>query len=226
MLDILVILDRSGSMESAKTDHEGGLRSFVEDQRKAAGDARFTLVQFDDHDPCEIVYDRAALANVKDISLVPRGSTPLLDAIGRAVSHLEAAQQKDASDSTVCMIITDGQENASREWTRARVEARVKGLEAKKWSFLFLGAGIDAFAEAGSLGMRATATANFNNAQPHAVMAMYATTSANMARSRSISAADGSYADVTAALDYADDQRNAMSGTVAPDWASLSKKKK
>src|SRR4051812_34999613 len=91
-LDILVILDRSGSMEHAVRDHEGGLRSFVEDQKSLGGDVRLTLVQFDTVNPCDIVFDRLPLADVGPIQLIPRGGTPLLDAMGLAIAHLMARQ--------------------------------------------------------------------------------------------------------------------------------------
>jgi len=121
MLDLLVILDRSGSMQTGKEDHEGGLRSFVEDQRKLSGDVRFTLVQFDTTNPCEVVYDRAKLEDVTNISLIPRGGTPLEDAIGQSLTHLS----KYSPDEVICMIITDrpehgidGVDRGSREGPR------------------------------------------------------------------------------------------------------------
>lgn len=210
-LDLLVILDRSGSMQDAKSDHEGGLKSFVEDQRDLAGDVRLTLVQFDTEAPCEVVYDRVPLADVGEIRLIPRGGTPLLDAIGKAVSHLRA-QLTDAA-TVVAMVITDGDENSSREWTRSRVKALVTELESKGWNFLFLGANIDAFAEAGSLGVPMAASASFANHQPQAVSAMYASTMSNVSRSRGLRAAGATRQAVTASLSYTSDQRAAMAGT-------------
>ena len=100
-LDILLILDRSGSMQERKADHEGGVRSFVEDQRQLEGDVRFTLVQFDTNDPCEIVYDRVPITAVGPIHLIPRGGTPLLDAVGKAVAHLRLRQTTEPSASGI-----------------------------------------------------------------------------------------------------------------------------
>lgn len=218
MIDILVILDRSGSMEDAKSDHEGGLKSFVKDQADLDGDVRFTEVQFDSKDPCEILYDRVPIREVGEITLIPRGGTPLLDAIGRAVSHLEAKQIAEPSDYTVCMIITDGHENASTEWTTARVKARIADLEKKRWKFIFLGADIDAFGEAGQIGMAMGGVASFSNASAASVGATYAVTSAKMSRSRGIRAMAGAqgmsmttaYAAIEDSLNYTEAERSDM----------------
>ena len=187
MIDILVILDRSGSMEEARADHEGGLRSFVRDQADLDGDVRFTLAQFDSHDPCEIVFDRAPIRDVREteIRLIPRGATPLLDAIGRATTHLMAAQAKDPSEVTIAMIITDGEENASTEWMLSAVKMRIAELERAGWRFLFLVANIDAFAEAGQLGIATLTVLPYQNSRV-AVKAAYGATSANVLQARSM----------------------------------------
>lgn len=211
-LDLLVILDRSGSMQDARADHEGGLKSFVEDQRDLAGDVRLTLVQFDTEAPCEVVYDRTPVADVTDIRLIPRGGTPLFDAVGKAVSHLRAQLSETAQ--VVVMVITDGQENASREWTKARVKALVTELEAKAWSFLFLGANMDAFAEGAAIGISGMTSVNFNNARPDTVHAAYSVTSSNVLRSRGLASSGASRQAVTACLNYTDDQRAATAGDV------------
>lgn len=118
---------------------------------------RFTLIQFDTANPCEVVYDRVRLDDVGPITLTPRGGTPLLDAMGRALDHLT----KYNPEEVIVMVITDGEENESREWTCDRIKARVTELEAKDWKFLFLGANIDAFAEAGGLGIGVGTTVAF-----------------------------------------------------------------
>jgi Mg-chelatase subunit ChlD len=211
-LDILVILDRSGSMQSARADHEGGLRSFVEEQKQLDGDVRFTLVQFDDHDPCEIVFDRAPIRAVRNISLIPRGSTPLLDAVGLAVSHLRAKVPSDAN--VVVMVITDGQENASHEWTKSRVRQLVTELEAKNWSFLFLGANVDAFAEGGGLGIPMAGTMGYAQASPGATVSIYNSTTQNITRARRqmVATAQRLGAVKGSTLSYTTDQRDAAMG--------------
>jgi hypothetical protein len=186
MIDILIVLDRSGSMESGRSDHEGGLNSFVEDQRSLDGDVRLTFVQFDGHNPFELVYDRIPLADVGRIHLIPRGSTPLFEAIGRAASHLETKQRTEPSELTIAMIITDGQNtDYHAEWTKDLVRAKVKNLEAAGWKLLFLGASIDAFAEGGSLGIGASHVANFSNSVQGSPKAAYAVVSNRLAAVRS-----------------------------------------
>lgn len=175
ILDVMVILDRSGSMAAAKYDHEGGLATFVKEQSKLDDDVRFTLVQFDNENPCEVVYDRTPIANVGKIELHPRGWTPLLDAIGLATAHLE----KIAPGAVVCMVVTDGQENASKEYTKAQIKTRVAELEKKGWTFTFLGANIDSFSVGAQIGMPMAATADFSN-NPIGVAHAYASFSANL----------------------------------------------
>ncbi len=117
--EIVVLLDRSGSMQHGKDDHEGGLMSFVEDQQQLEGNVRFTLIQFDNVEPCEIVYDGVPIADVDQIKLIPRGGTPLLDAVGLTIAHVAERLADTKPDQVVVMIITDGQENFE-----PRVQAR------------------------------------------------------------------------------------------------------
>jgi hypothetical protein len=221
-LDLLVLLDRSGSMQDAKKDHEGGLRSFVEDQRDVEGDVRLTFIQFDTVDACEVIYDRVPLAEVKteEIVLLPRSGTPLLDAVGRGVTHLRS--KLPPGRQVVVLVITDGEENSSHEWTKDRVKALVTELEAANWNFLFLGANIDAFAESGALGIHAASTLGYSNqGGAGTVNAMYAASSHNLLRARTVGshamkhglvdeAAIG--AAIRSSLTYTAEQRNAAMG--------------
>lgn len=186
MIDIMVLLDRSGSMEKAVDDHIGGLRSFVRDQRELGDDALLTLIQFDDTDPHEIIFDRKPIRNVNldEITLIPRGWTPLLDAMGKALAHLEKQQKALASDQTIVMIITDGVENHSREWSKAQISQRVADLEKRGWKFLYLGADLDAFHEAGSMGVATVGALNMSHQVPGSVGVAYAATSRNLRSAR------------------------------------------
>lgn len=216
-LDILVILDRSGSMQDAKSDHEGGLRSFVEDQRSMAGEVRFTLVQFDTTDPCEVVYDRVALDVVKEITLVPRGGTPLLDAVGEALAHLQKQQLVEPAIATIVMVVTDGEENASKEWTKTRVKALVDDMEKAGAKILYLGANVDAFAEAGSLGVGAAGALNYHPTFA-SVQAAYAITSNKVANARNLMRGGASAMCVSSSLDYTDEERGIVDhGTFTSD---------
>lgn len=213
-MDVLVILDRSGSMQAARADHEGGLRSFITDQQGVAGDLFLTLVQFDGTNPCEVVCDRVPIKDVDPatIQLIPRGDTPLLDAVGKAVAHLSAKQAERPSDQTVVLIITDGQENASKEWTKEKIKARLAELQAAGATVLFLGANIDAFAEAGGIGVSHAYVASFANI-PDSVNGLYRNTSRKLASSRSAVAEDatltsaGTHALFAQALSYTDEDR-------------------
>ena len=174
LTDLIILLDRSGSMQDGRTDHEGGLRSFVQDQRGLAGDARLTFVQFDTANPFEVVYDRALLQDVEDakLTLVPRGGTPLLEALSRTIEHVQVALQRagHATDPVdhpvVVMVITDGQENSSgASYSKAKVQAQVKACEAAGWKLLYLGANVDEFAEASSLGIQGAAAVGYSKSR-------------------------------------------------------------
>lgn len=160
--DILVVLDRSGSMFSITDDVIGGFNKFIETQKKEKGKAFLTLTQFD-HD-YEVVYDRVAIGEVKDLdskTYIPRGSTALNDAIGRAaktmLESIEKRAKKDKPDNVLCLIVTDGQENASKEYTKDAIVKLIKEQEAGNWVFSFIGtADANAFAVGGSYGIMAS----------------------------------------------------------------------
>lgn len=184
-MDILIVVDRSGSMRDASRDHEGGINSFIDDQRANGSDAHMSLVQFDTHDPCEVVIDRVSLADhIDPFRLVPRGGTPLYDAIGQSVAWLDAKRGTDTGP-VVMMIVTDGEENDSKEWTLARVKALIEEKEKAGWKFLFLAANIDAFLVGGATGFTSSKTASFNQT-PHSVAAMYAVNASKLASSRGV----------------------------------------
>lgn len=153
---IMVVLDRSGSMASISDDVRGGFDAFVAEQRKEPGEATLTLVQFDT--AYEVVYINRPLAEVPPLVHVPRGSTALLDALGRGIVELgEALAKVDEADRpgrVIVVVMTDGHENASREYSRERIAAMVKEQrETYSWEFVFTGANVDAFAEARGLGI-------------------------------------------------------------------------
>lgn len=159
--EIVVLLDRSGSMGSAKRDIIGGFNRFVAEQRKLPGEARLTLVQFDSQGPHEVVHDRVPLARVPDLTdatYVPRGMTPLLDAMGWTIDHagqaLAALPEAERPATVVFVVATDGEENASREYSKAALRDKVvMQQDTYSWKFLYLGANQDAFAEAHKYGI-------------------------------------------------------------------------
>lgn len=161
LTEMVFILDRSGSMRGLEADTIGGYNSLIEKQKKEEGDAVVTLVLFDDE--YEIIHDRVDLKKVKPITekeYYARGMTGLLDAIGRTINHIDE-RHKNALDSevpskTMVTIITDGMENASREFNLPKIKQMIEEQKEKHgWEFLFLGANIDAVSAAADIGINA-----------------------------------------------------------------------
>lgn len=160
LTEIAVILDRSGSMETIRGDMIGGFASFVARQREEPGACVLSLYQFDDE--YEVVYEAKPLSEVSGLKLVPRGSTALLDGVGKSIAKIadrhDAMPAAQRPGAVVVLVMTDGQENASREWTLAAVRNAVEAAERKRnWRFVFLGANAAAFAEAQQMGIQAAA---------------------------------------------------------------------
>lgn len=164
---IVCILDRSGSMQALTTDTIGGYNSFIGKQREEAPGARVTTVLFDDR--YETICDGRAIADVEPLTqkeYYARGSTALLDAVGSTILRVDGgfkqARKCPRSELVVFMIITDGLENASREFSRPAVRKLVSDAQEKYgWKFVFMGANIDSAAEAGSLGIEREAAMDF-----------------------------------------------------------------
>jgi hypothetical protein len=153
---IAVLLDRSGSMQSVKDDTEGGFNQFIADQREKPGTATVTLAQFD-HE-YELVYSNVPLAKVPPLELSPRGSTALLDGIGKLTVDIGAdlrALPEDQRPSTVIVVVlTDGHENASKEWSRDAVQRLITQQQDQwNWNYIFLGATLDAVETGVDLGV-------------------------------------------------------------------------
>jgi len=156
LTDITMVIDRSGSMDSIKTDAEGGMNSFVEQQTQESGEALLTLVQFDTE--YEFVRSGVPIKQVTAFTLLPRGSTALLDAVGRAIhetgARLAAMNEADRPRLVVFVIVTDGQENSSREFKREKIREMIQHQQSVyNWQFTFLAANQDAFAEGASMGI-------------------------------------------------------------------------
>lgn len=153
---IYFLLDRSGSMQSIKADTEGGFAAFVDEQRTGPGGCRVTLAQFDDR--YDVVYRGVPIADVPGLVLEPRGSTALLDAMGKLITdagaELAALPEDDRPGTVIVAVMTDGHENASREWTHPAIRSLVEQQTAKySWQFLYLGADQDAIEVGASLGV-------------------------------------------------------------------------
>jgi hypothetical protein len=176
LTDITVILDRSGSMEACRSDAEGGLNHFIEEQKKAPGEALFTLIQFDNQ--YEFVHKGIPIQTVPHFTLHPRGCTALLDAIGRAINEtgtrLAAMPEDQRPGLVVLAILTDGMENASREFTQVKIKEMIEHQQhVYKWQFTYLGANQDAFQVAANYGIPLAGAANFSaDAAVHAFLAV------------------------------------------------------
>lgn len=159
--EIVVILDRSGSMENIRDDMVGGLKQFVADQKKVKGKANFTLVQFDTE--YEVVYDGVDIQDVNGIDLVPRGWTALLDAIGRTIESTQKRIAKTPKRKVIFVIITDGLENSSQKFSKSEiVESIGHTSEKHDWKFIYLGANQDAIQEGTSLGINSIFCTTFD----------------------------------------------------------------
>ena len=164
--DITILLDRSGSMASVKSDVEGGFARFLADQRAVPGDCDLSLVQFDSQS-IEAVFTERPIRESPELELQPRGMTPLLDAVGQTIvrtgERLAAKPERERPGRVLFVILTDGKENASREYSKTRIREMVQHQTlAYRWQFLYLGANVDAFAEAGGLGIDSQFAASFN----------------------------------------------------------------
>jgi len=137
--EIICIVDRSGSMGFIKLDAQGGINSFIEEQKKV-GDASLTIIEFDS--VVDVVCDQVNINESIEYKLIPRGCTALLDAIGLVISDKEKYETK--TGKTIVVVITDGAENSSKEWTRDSIFELMKERENDGWEFLFLAAGQDA----------------------------------------------------------------------------------
>ena len=163
------VLDRSGSMDAIRDDVVGGFNSFVAQQLDEPGECRITLVQFDNQDPYEVLFDARPLLDVPPLTpatFQPRGTTPLYDAMGRAIANATIrAEQRAAAgepdEEIVFVTFTDGLENASREYDRDKVFAAVKKREERGWTFVFLGANQDSYEAGHALGYDARSVQNF-----------------------------------------------------------------
>lgn len=153
--EIIAVLDRSGSMSSIINDAIGGFNTFLEEQKAVPGEARMTLVQFDDQ--YEVVYQAKPIVDVQPLTTAtyhPRGMTALLDAVGKTIQTQKARIDAEGwADNIVLVVTSDGEENASREYTNATVTALVTAAEAAGWGIIYAGANQDALQVAKSFGI-------------------------------------------------------------------------
>jgi len=158
---ITFILDETGSMQSIKDDTIGGFNEFLAQMRRQEGDIRFTLIKFDS-ERLAVVHRAVPITAVPDLTdetYQPGAATPLIDA---CMEGIQAAEQEAGAGDRVSIVIqTDGQENASTRFRNGDLAAKVKEKTNLGWMFTFLGAGIDAFAQAEQFGIDADHTLRY-----------------------------------------------------------------
>lgn len=187
---ICLILDRSGSMAGREADVIGGVNTFIDEQKKLPDPARIAMVRFDSS-AVERFRPMQALAEVQHLTpsdYQPRGGTPLLDAIGKTLVDLEGDWKAEQPERAILVIVTDGQENESHEYTKAKIKEMIEARQASgKWAIVYLGANVDAFAEAGSMGIAMANSAGYQNTA-RGTMAMYSALSESVTSMRATGA--------------------------------------
>jgi Mg-chelatase subunit ChlD len=150
------LVDRSGSMAPLVDDVIGGFNSFLESQKNEPGECNMTLVQFDGADPFEILEKDKPIDEIPNLEhgrYLPRGNTPLLDALGDLITYCDERSSKEVIKSDqVVAVFTDGHENASHRWGRQALFNVIEKRKKEGWIFIFMGANQDSYLEAGRLG--------------------------------------------------------------------------
>jgi hypothetical protein len=163
-VEIVVIADRSGSMGSIRNDAIGGFNTFIGEQQKQGGEANLTVALFDDK--YEIMQDKIPLGEAvlfDEKNFIPRGMTALFDAIGKTLNTLIERREKGEIDGAIVTILTDGAENASREYRVEQIKTLIEKCEKDYgWEFIFLAANQDAFATGSTFGISAGNAYNFS----------------------------------------------------------------
>ena len=168
LTELVFILDRSGSMGGLESDTIGGFNSVLMKQKKEKGDANITTVLFDDQ--YEMLHDRYNLREVSNITAneyFVRGTTALLDAVGKTISKMihvqRRASEEERAKKVMFVIITDGMENASVEYSYNKINKMIDHQKKNyEWEFIFLGANIDAAEVAGRFGIAKDRAANYH----------------------------------------------------------------
>jgi uncharacterized protein YegL len=161
---IVLLLDRSGSMQLIKEDMEGGIKTFMDAQKLETGDCTVTVAQFDS--VYEVLQQRVPISKIKDIKISPRGSTALLDSMGRLINEvgvdLASMNEDERPDRILFITVTDGEENSSHEFTNEMLKNLIKEQEDKyAWNFTYIGANQDAFANAEKFGGKMSNSMNY-----------------------------------------------------------------
>ena len=189
LTEIVLVLDRSGSMEAIKNDAEGGMRVFVEGQRKAPGEARLTFYRFDTEIERVIEDRNIRFVEDRELKLEPRGGTALLDTMGRAINEvgrrLSNRHEDERPEHVIFVTVTDGEENSSHEFSGDKIKEMIKRQRDQyKWEFIFIGCTEGSIQMAQSLGYYSGQTL-WNQPTGKSYLATYAVMTSNVAAMRS-----------------------------------------
>jgi len=198
--EIVCVLDRSTSIRTSGLTEKTieGFNAFLKEQKETPGKAKLTLCLFDGgsgfgaepNKSYEIIHDRVDLSEVEELNdktFVPRGMTAMYDAIGSTIDTMQKQLKKDKkkSDKVIFLIMTDGEENASREYNQETVFKLIEERKKKdKWAFLFIGANIDTMKAGGGMGIAKGNTMAYSNTL-HGVNTAYMNMSASVKMFRS-----------------------------------------
>ena len=165
-IELVMILDKSGSMHGLEADTIGGFNAMIEKEKKLGIDVRVTTVLF--NDKMDRLYEHREIQSVRPLTertYETGGTTALLDAVGDTILRMEQSGAADRQGTKVIVvIITDGMENASTEFTKAKVKELISDRQEKAgWDFIYLGANIDAAAEADAIGVRKANAVTYKN---------------------------------------------------------------
>ena len=165
-VELVMVLDKSGSMAGLESDTIGGFNAMIEKEKKLDAKVNVTTVLFSD--VLDTIYDREDIRRIKpltDKEYEVGGTTALLDAVGDTILHMEQSGAADRQGTKVIVvIITDGMENASTEFTKAKVKELISDKQEKAgWDFIYLGANIDAAEEADAIGVRKANAVTYKN---------------------------------------------------------------
>jgi hypothetical protein len=173
-------------MAPIANDVIGGFNSFIDEQIRNGADARMTIVQFDSQDPQDVTIWGAPLPEITHLdsqTFVPRGGTPLLDATGLLIGRTMVDQSARLAaglraEDIIFVTITDGEENQSREFNLAQIRELIEKRTEEGWAFIYLSAGIDAYADAAQMGIHAGDTQQWKRDGKNARLAWSSTSDA------------------------------------------------
>lgn len=181
---IAPLIDRSGSIQAVLSDYQGGLNAFLDEQKKVPGEAFVTLAQFDT--TYDTIHIWKPITEVPHFTIEPRGATALLDAMGRFIhdigEYLDGLPEAGKPEKVIIVVVTDGFENASTEYSYQMVRDAIKTQQdVWKWDFLFLGANMDAEQFGKGIGLTANQVGQYSNSTAQVA---YGAASASVTRSR------------------------------------------